>query len=179
MAKMIIAAVIGVIVVISAFLFIDPNVNKTISGGSNNTTSENISKVSVDIQGAVVTPGVYTLSNTSTLGDLIEKAGGLLDSADYDCFEESICVDGHDLFYIPFIPGYSEECVNVNIVKININTATVEELSSINGISTTIAESIVAYREINGDFQTLEQIMNVSGIGIKTYEKIRDYISIK
>ena len=57
--------------------------------------------------------------------------------------------------------------------------ATKEELSSINGISETIAEKIIEYRETNGEYKTLEEIMNVSGIGTKTYEKIRDFITLR
>ena len=61
----------------------------------------------------------------------------------------------------------------------NINSASVEELASINGISLSLAEKIVDYRNQNGNFETIEDIQNVSGIGEKTYEKIRDYICIK
>jgi len=181
MAKIIIAAVIGVIVVICAFLAIDPNNKGSLTYNSTPTSEvvENDEKISVYISGAIVSPGTYTLKKTNTLQDLIDKAGGIVSSADEDCFDASVTLDGHDSFYIPFISGFSQDCVSTDIEKININTADVETLATINGISTAVAEKIVKYREENGPFSCLEDIINVSGIGSKTFEKIRDYICIK
>ncbi len=178
MVKWIIGAIVGVVLVISAFMIIDPNVN-TGTAQNSYSTSETIGSVNVTIDGAILNSGTYTMKVTDTLDDLISKAGGLLDSADTSCFNESLEIGNHTSFYIPYVAGYSEECVAPDITKININTATEEELASINGITATLAARIVAYREANGDFQTLEEIQNVSGIGVKTYEKIRDYITLK
>lgn len=78
------------------------------------------------------------------------------------------------------LSGYSQSCViDPDSKKINLNSATVEELVTINGISQTLAERIVAYRNENGEFKTLEELMNVTGIGTKTYEKIRDSLTLK
>lgn len=62
--------------------------------------------------------------------------------------------------------------------KININTASVEQLTILTGIGETKAAAIIAYREKNGSFSSIEEIMNVSGIGEKTFEDIKDFISI-
>lgn len=178
MIKWIIGAVVGVVLVISAFMIIDPNVN---TGAAQNSysTSETIGSVNVTIDGAILNSGTYTMKVTDTLDDLITKAGGLLDSADTSCFNESLEIGNYTSFYIPYVAGYAEECVAPDITKININTASEEELVTIDGITATLAARIVAYREANGDFQTLEEVQNVSGIGVKTYEKIRDYITLK
>jgi competence protein ComEA len=178
MVKWIIGAIVGVVLVVSAFMIIDPKVDTGIAQNSY-STSETIGSVNVSIDGAIVNSGTYTMKVTDTLSDLISKAGGLLDSADEDCFNESLEIGNYTSFYIPYVAGYAEECVTPNITKININTASEEELATINGITATLASRIVAYREANGDFQTLEEIQNVSGIGTKTYEKIRDYITLK
>ena len=71
------------------------------------------------------------------------------------------------------------DILDPNSTKVNLNTASVEELVTINGISQTLAERIVAYRNENGEFKTLEELMNVVGIGTKTYEKIRDSLTLK
>ena len=178
MIKWIIGAVVGVVLVISAFMIIDPNVN-TGTAQNSYSTSVTIGSVNVTIDGAILNSGTYTMKVTDTLDDLITKAGGLLDSADSSCFNESLEIGNYTSFYIPYVAGYAEECVAPDITKININTASEEELVTIDGITATLAARIVAYREANGDFQTLEEVQNVSGIGVKTYEKIRDYITLK
>lgn len=63
-------------------------------------------------------------------------------------------------------------------IKISINTATKEELLTINGIGDSKADSIIKYREENGEFKTIEDIKNVSGIGDSLFEKIKEYITI-
>ena len=89
-------------------------------------------------------------------------------------------IESRNYFYIPAFSGYSSACEVTNEVeKININTANATELSSLKYISYALAEKIVAYREENGLFQALEDIMNVSGIGRATYERIRDFITLK
>lgn len=178
MVKWIIGALIGVVIMICAFIIIDPKVS-LISTNSVENTSESYETINVEIEGAIVNPGTYTLDSTATLKDLIDEAGGLLSSADTTCFDMEISVSSYELFYIPYEAGYAEECVPVTETKVNINKASVSEIATINGISETIAEKIIEYREINGEFKTIEEIMNVTGIGIKTYEKIRDHICLK
>ena len=178
MVKWIIGALVGVVVMICAFLVIDPKAN-LISKNEISTSLVENGTINVEIDGAIVNPGIYTLSYDSTLQDLVDLAGGLLSSADQNCFDLDIYVTEYDLFYIPYIAGYAEECVPVTQEKININTATIEELTSVNGISDSLAAKIIEHRDTNGKFKTLEEIMLVSGIGTKTYEKIRDYITIK
>ena len=62
--------------------------------------------------------------------------------------------------------------------KINLNTASAEELTSLPGIGEVLAARIVAYREEHGPFQTLDDIMQVSGIGSKVVEEIRDLVTV-
>ena len=63
--------------------------------------------------------------------------------------------------------------------KINLNTATKEELLTLDGIGESYADRIIAYRENNGPFQSPEEIMQVKGIGEKTYQKIKDRIIVR
>src|SRR5919205_2058162 len=62
--------------------------------------------------------------------------------------------------------------------KVNINTASVEELATLPGIGESIAKNIVAYREQNGNFKTVNELMNVKGIGEKKFEKMKDLITV-
>ena len=178
MVKWIIGALIGVVIMICAFIIIDPKVS-LIPTSSQESTTEIASTVNVEIDGAIVNPGTYTLDSEATLQDLINQAGGLLSSADSSCFDLTLNVSTYELFYIPYESGYAEECVPITLTKVNINKASKEELATINGISETIAEKIIEYRETSGPFHSLEEIMNVTGIGVKTYEKIRDFICLK
>ena len=67
---------------------------------------------------------------------------------------------------------------SVSPVKININTATIEQLKLLNGIGNVTAQKIIVYRESNGDFAKIEDLMKVSGIGEKTFANIKDYITV-
>lgn len=66
-----------------------------------------------------------------------------------------------------------------NIGKIDLNTATLQQLQLLPGIGPTMAQRILDYREIQGKFESIEQITNISGIGEKTFEKLKDYITVE
>lgn len=76
--------------------------------------------------------------------------------------------------------GYTaEEIAAMKIEPININTASVDELSALPGLSKKQAQRIVDYREQNGDFESIEDVMNIKGIGKKTYKEFAYYITAK
>ena len=90
MAKAIIGVIVGLVILISVFLMIDPNVKNNHSSYQSPTTSLVTSnKISVKIMGAVVNPGTYTLTTEDSLRDLITKAGGAVTSADSSCYDEN------------------------------------------------------------------------------------------
>lgn len=180
MVKIMLSTLVVLVVMICVFVKIDPNQKTTNINGENSISYVEGTTISVKIEGQVLHPGTYSISTTSTIGELIEKAGGLLASADKSAINENAVIGDRTRIYIPTIAGYSDSCIlEEAIPKVNINSASVEELASINGISLSLAEKIVDYRNQNGNFETIEDIQNVSGIGEKTYEKIRDYICIK
>ena len=180
MVKWMIGGLIGLIVMIMVFTQIDPNLKTNSVAEDQIVSVEDGDTINIKIEGQVLHPGTYAMKTTDTINDLVTKAGGLLASADTDAINMNVTLEGRELVYIPKIAGYSESCVIDNTVaKVNINTASAEELATISGISLSLGNAIVTYREENGPFQTLEEIQNVSGIGEKTYEKIRDYITLK
>jgi competence protein ComEA len=142
----------------------------------------------VHVIGAVPRPGVYELPEGSRVRDAIQAAGGLLADADTASLNLAALVEDGQQVDIPFGDGSSgfvvitEEPLATRVPGaeelIDLNTATVEELDSLPGIGPTTAQKIVDYREANGPFQRIEDIMNVSGIGPATFEEIEELITV-
>lgn len=105
----------------------------------------------------------------STLAMALDLAGGLLSSADMNAINLSYIIEEERSFYIP---KTSTE------TKVSINKGTVEELDSLPAIGSVTSNKIIAYREANGYFMSIEDIKNVSGIGNTTFEKIKDLITL-
>ncbi|HCO74601.1 MAG TPA: competence protein [Clostridium sp.] len=164
---------------------------------SNNKDSENQenvndSKIVVDIKGAVKAPKEYELKAGSRVRDLIEIAGGLTPEADEEKIYFSKILEDEQCIKIYKI---GEEVLDSEIEveeqqekgtgavdskgKININKATVDELMTIPGIGQVKAQSIVDYRNENGKFNSVDELTNITGIGVKTLEKLRDKVDIK
>jgi competence protein ComEA len=137
-----------------------------------------LGEIKVHVKGAVYNPGLVTLDEGMRVSDAIEKAGGARADADLEAINlASILKDGQAV-YIPMI---GEEKVNYesDTGKININSASKEKLMELPGIGDSIAEEIISYREKNGYFTDIEEIKNVKRIGDKTYDKLKDLISIQ
>ncbi len=177
MTKVIIIGAILTAILMLVFTKIDP----TISANQNNLNqSTQVEKdyVSCSISGEVLRPGSYVLNSDSTLLDLISTAGGLTANADELAFNSAIfLIDGMD-YYIAKKSKTPDTCQIETIEKVNINTASKEELMQINGIGASTAQAIIDYRELNGEFTYLEELKNVAGIGNATFEKIKDYVVI-
>lgn len=144
----------------------------------------------VDIRGAVKYPGVYSLLEGDRLIDAINAAGGYLPDAQTKMLNHAMKV--HDEFFIYVLRegeeveplasvgllGQHEEETAVDESTVNINLANMQELMTIPGIGPSKATAILEYREEHGPFQTVESIMEVSGIGQKTFDKLKTYISV-
>ena len=145
----------------------------------------------VHIAGAVVRPGVYDLDDGSRVADAVEAAGGFVAEADKNALNLAAFLDDGERLDIPFVAGFvpEEEQGFVVITEgtpsplageelVNINTASIEELDKLPGIGQTTAVRIIDYRTANGPFGTIEDIINVSGIGTATYDDIKDLITV-
>lgn len=146
-------------------------------------SAEESDEVVVDVKGAVNDPGVYTLKEGDRLIDAVRKAGGLTSEADDTSLNYALRLEDEMLVYVPAI-GEAEEEMPLTSVEsskdtVNINKATEEELMTIPGIGPAKAAAIIEHREKEGKFQTKEDIMQVSGIGEKTFENIADLIDVK
>ena len=175
MYKIIIGVVIAAAVVIIGFMLIDPalatnKVDQT-QEAINSQTGE-----SYTIEGEVNKPGTYLLSDTVTMADLIRAGGGVTSNADELAYFEEVTLKSGSSYYIASKYDNTDICNSSEIKKVNINADDADKLTTINGITASIASSIVSYRSSNGTFKTLEQLLEVYGIGNATYHKIRNFV---
>ena len=125
-------------------------------------------RISVEIRGEIKNPGVYEVQLGTTYEDLFTQAV-LTDQADISSFSLNTLLYNSQLISVP----------EKNSRKlISINSASAEELILLPGIGETIAERIIQYRIEKGSFLTLEDIMNVKGIGYAKFVQIREYITL-
>ncbi len=140
----------------------------------------------VHITGAVPRPGVYALPQGARVQDAISAAGGFLADADKTGINLARLLEDGEKLDIPLAEGSSLVVEPVSVPTesaastelIDINNASQSELETLPGIGPTTAQKIIDYREENGPFQMTEDIMNVSGIGPGTYERIKDLITV-
>ena len=172
MFKIIIVALVVTIAGLFVLTKIDPSNSQNSQGNISTVSQAQIGEgqIKVVITGQIVYPGEYICNKTDTLGSLILKAGGTLD--------EDLVIGDLNEFYISPISKAPDTCVIENITKVNINTADSKSLQKI-GLSATLADAVISYRQANGNFKSIEEIKKVSGIGTKTFQNIRDYITIK
>ena len=145
------------------------------------TTQEAV--IFVDIKGAVKNPGVYQMKAGDRVKDALDAAGGLTDEADSQKVNLAQRVEDQMVIVVPKVGeeateipvgGTSKEAAKDG--KVNINTATVEELKTLKGVGEKKAEAIIEYRKKNGSFQTKEDLMKVRGIGKKLFESFQERI---
>lgn len=139
----------------------------------------------VYVCGQVEHPGVYTLLEGSRIYDVFELAGGFTEEADTDYWNQARLLKDGEMIYVPskgevterpFEQEASEKTGESD--KININTATKEELMKIPGIGEAKALAILAYRQENGPFSSLEELKRVDGIKEAVFSKMKEYIEI-
>lgn len=149
---------------------------------------EPVPEVVVDVSGAVHRPGLYRLDEGERIGDAIEAAGGVTSEAVLDSINRAAkLVDGQKI-HVPStaetaasmaneggVPGGSTQEIEA---LISINSADAEQLDAIKGVGPSTAAAIVEDREANGPFETIEDLMRVSGIGEKKYEALKGQICL-
>ncbi|WP_258082288.1 helix-hairpin-helix domain-containing protein [Enterococcus faecium] len=145
-----------------------------------------------DIKGSVKEPGIYSFSSEERVYDVLKRAGGLLEEADSDRINFSAKIEDQQVLYIPAVgeeppehlnqsasPEGKQSTADTEPSKININTASPSELQQIPGIGSVKAQEIIRFREENGSFQKVEDLQEISGIGEKTVEKLKNFVTIK
>lgn len=141
----------------------------------------------VDVKGEVHAPGVYELPTDGRVKDAIAMAEGLTDEANELAINFAQKVEDQMVIYVPHEDDDSGLPENTTTgageasgaTVININTASEQELMTLSGIGQAKAQQIIQYREENGLFDTPEDLMNVSGIGEKSFETLKGSIKVK
>lgn len=158
-----------------------------------NAEAEDTQTVYIYICGAVTSPGVYQLTQGSRLYEAVEMAGGLTEAADATCLnlarqvldgEQIVILTCEETDRLKQEGKYTLGEVNTGIAAdassglVNINTASVSELTTVSGIGESRAQAIIAYREKNGGFRCIEDIKKVEGIKDGLFSKIKDKITV-
>lgn len=186
-------AAAAVLVVAAFFVFILSEDKQAESVSDNQETiveaESETPVILVDIGGEVIDPMVAELEEGSRVEDAINAAGGVTDDADLTEINRAAFLEDGDKILIPTKSDKSENASEADTSnggtetgtvyqdeRVNINTADSEQLQTLTGIGPVTAEKIIEYREENGRFDNIEDIKNVSGIGEKTFEKLKDDI---
>ncbi len=172
MIKILIGVVVVAVAVLITFMVLDPNIGVNSTG----TVTEVAQTFTVSVEGEVYKTGSYTMNEGALMKDLIEAAGGTTNNADDRAYYNEATLVSGMTYYIASKYDSSDLCSTSQVDKVNVNSDDANTLSQVNGITNTIANSIVTYRNENGLFSTLEQLLEVYGVGNATYRKIRNYV---
>lgn len=171
------------------------NIENTINLEEKNTSNRAESQIDTDkikvyITGEVNNPGVKEVEDEARIEDIIILAGGLTEFANISKVNLAYKLEDGQKIYIPNVNEKVEEYIteengegivenaNTSLGKININTADVVKLCELPGVGESLASRIIQYREENGKFKSIEDLKNVSGIGEKKFESLREYIVV-
>ena len=149
--------------------------------------------IKIHIAGEVKNTGILELEEGARISDAIEKAGGTTEMANLDKVNLAYCLEDGQKLYIPNKNQKDIEYITIengeNIIeetktsstgkKINLNKADEDNLQEIPGIGPSMAQKIILYRNENGDFKSIEDLKNVSGIGDKKFDSMKEYICVK
>ncbi len=165
--------------------------DSSVSFSTSVNESEDAEEIYISIQGEIANPGVYLLPGGSRVYELINLAGGVTDNADTASINMVFILQDGMQIIIPSIQSEEEAYVvsddltaksNTADSKrklVNINTASIQELTSLTGIGDTRAKAIIAYRDSGGVFKKPEDLMNVTGIKSGIYEALKDEICVE
>lgn len=190
------------------FVFISPEKQEGLSLGAYLESAQNESEVIieshdmnqeqvaeevilyVDVKGAINYPDVYNFNEGARIKDAIERAGGFREDAAVNLINLAQILEDQMLLYIPTTLEIEMQEINDNQYPmsnldqeddgvINVNTADEVELMTLPNIGPSKAKAIIDYRDEVGSFQRIEEIMEVSGIGVKTFENIKTLIEVR
>lgn len=182
-----ILVLVGLVVIVFLFIFSNRTeehslgnpVLPTVAVNSEELDIENKSSIMVDVKGEVHQPGVYEIDADARVNDVIKLAGGFTEQA--DPMPVNLAQKVHDEMTI-IVPEIGDDLVVTGSIgtnrKVRINSATQAEIETLSGIGPSKAQAIIQYRDEHGLFVEIEDLLNVSGIGAKTLENIREDLQI-
>ena len=143
--------------------------------------SRQAAEIKVYVTGAVASPGVYAVEAGSRLEHVVEAAGGLTGDADPAAVNLAVRVEDEQHWHVPRTGERAAPSASGGqaSAKIDLNSATASELETLPGIGTVKAQSILDYRQANGPYSSVDDLLAVSGIGPATVESIRDLVDAR
>ena len=169
----------------------NPENKKEKESGETGEEKKTVKRIYVYVCGAVRSPGVYEMTEGDRVTHAIMKAGGSTDEAAADFLNQAAVLEDGQKIYVPteeeaqqfeqngLTGGENGSAAEPDSGKININTASREELMSLKGIGETRADDIIAFRQSNGGFKNIEDIKKIEGIKDKVFQQIEDQITVK
>lgn len=142
------------------------------------------SQITIDVQGAVAHPGVYTIQSGSRVIDAIKAAGGVTKAGDPSDLNQARLINDGEQIYIYVKTGTAVTKSNPVKVKpktsafVLVNRATAKEFEALDGIGPVLASRIVAYRKANGPFASIDDLLKVPGIGAGTLSKFKTKLRV-
>ncbi|WP_261129558.1 ComEA family DNA-binding protein [Bacillus sp. Marseille-Q3570] len=133
----------------------------------------------VDVKGAVRSPGIFEMKSGQRVNDAVQLAGGFNEDADQNSINLAQILVDEMVIYVAAIGETAPPVASAEKEdgKIDINHAEASALETIPGIGPSKAGAIISYREENGGFASIDDLMNVPGIGQKTFEQLKEYIT--
>ena len=178
-------AIVAAIVVLISALFVARGSSQEVVAAPIPLEIESVVEqtLMIDVAGAVVNPGVYSLPLNARVFEAIKAAGGLKKGADAsDVNQARILKDGEQIYIYPTSQSFTSSSGTKKTVRKNgpimINRASVKEFESLDGIGPVLANRIVAFRKINGPFAAIEDLMKVPGIGSSTFAKFKEKLRV-
>jgi competence protein ComEA len=175
----------ALVIALSLFLVVRGSSHEIALTPADLTITETVAQVTVDVAGAVNNPGVYTLPANSRVTDAIKAAGDKLKGADLsDINLARVIKDGEQIYIYPPSKGGSSSRISQQRVKAKstgpfaLNRASAKELESLDGIGPVLAARIIAYRNQNGPFLTVEDLLKVSGIGAAKFAQFKEKLRV-
>ena len=176
-------AIIACLVILISALFVLRGSSQEVIAAPAPLEMESISqqRLMVDVAGAVMNPGVYSLPLNARVFEAIKAAGGLKKGADTsDINQARILRDGEQIYVYPTTTssgGVARPAVRKN-GPVMINRATVKDFESLDGIGPVLANRIVSYRKINGPFAAVEDLLKVPGIGQSKFAQFKEKLRV-
>jgi len=176
-------AIIALVVIVFTALYVLRGSSQEVIAAPAPLEIETISQqtVMVDVAGAVIHPGVYSLPLNARVVEAIKAAGGLKKGADTsDINQARILKDGEQIYVYPYTTSTGKTS-RTSIRKngpILINRATTKEFESLDGIGPVLANRIITYRKANGPFTAIEDLLKIPGIGQSKFAQFKEKLRV-
>lgn len=175
----------ALVIALSLFLVVRGSSHEIALAPTELTVTESVAQITVDVAGAVTNPGVYTLPANSRVTDAIKAAGDKLKGADLSDINLARVVKDGEQIYI-YLPSKGGSSVRISPQRVKakstgpfaLNRASAKDLESLDGIGPVLAARIIAYRNQNGPFLTVEDLLKVSGIGAAKFAQFKEKLRV-